>query len=450
MMKKELMYKMVMFLLLVSLAACKKQLDIKPTSSLQVPVSEADFQALMDNTGVFSQIWPYAGTDGADDGFVSDATWAAVSVTGRNAYIWDRNVFNDLPRNDWSMPYTAVFYANVVLEGTAKYGGTTGEWQHIRGQAAFFRAYAYYQLAQEFCRPYDAQTAGSDPGLVLRASSDLNDPSLRATVSATYNQIIGDLTLAANLLPVNVLTKTRPDKAAAFGMLARTYLSMRDYPKAGLYADSALQLQGQLLDYNQATAGSGPSFKRFNDEVVFHTIMSPAPVLLAPRYYVDTVLYSSYANDDLRKKLFFKVAAGTAYHNFNGSYDGTANLFNGIATDELYLVRAEAAARSANTNRALADLNLLRKSRYQVAAYRPLVSADAAEVLGWVLAERRKELLLRGLRWTDLRRLNTEPAYAKTVVKLINGTRYELKPGDARFVWPVPLEVISNTGIAQN
>jgi hypothetical protein len=434
----------------LGLSSCKKQLDIKPTLSLLVPSTQADFQALMDNNNVLTQVWPYAGTDAADDGFITDATWASVSVTNRNAYIWNRDVFNDLPRNDWSYSYAVVFYANIVLEGTSKYGDGSQGWKNVLGQAAFFRGYAYYALAQEFCKSFDRATSGSDPGLVLRASSDLNAKSIRATVAQTYQQIVNDLTLAAAVLPVDVAAKTRPGRAAAFAMLSRTYLLMNNYDKAYIYADSALLLSGKLADYNLLTAGTSPSFKRFNDEVIFHTIMFNATVMLAPRYLVDTALYASYSSDDLRKKLFFKLAATKPYYNFNGSYDGTSSLFNGLATDELYLARAEAGARLGKAEAALADLNLLRKNRYQAAAYTPLVSTNAAEVLAWVLQERRKELVLRGQRWTDLRRLNGEEAFRKTVVKVVNGQRYELPPGDQRYVFPIPQQVIAETGIAQN
>jgi hypothetical protein len=204
------------------------------------------------------------------------------------------------------------------------------------------------------------------------------------------------------------------------------------------------------MDFNQLTAGNAVAFKRFNDEVIFHTVLSSAPVLLAPRYLIDTGVYASYEANDLRKALFFKKAATKPYYNFNGSYDGTTALFNGPAVDELYLIRAEAAARSGKTEAALADLNLLRKNRYSAASYVPLNSSAAAEVLGWVLTERRKELVLRGQRWTDLRRLNKEAAYQKTVVKIVNGQRYELPPGDGRYVWPIPRSVVAETGIAQN
>jgi tetratricopeptide (TPR) repeat protein len=439
-------------LLLIGIAAfsCKKQLEVKSSSALEVPVSLSDFQSLMDNNNVMTQVWPLAGIAGGDEGIVSTANWQSAPLTPRNAYIWDRNVFNDNPRNDWSLAYTAIFYTNVVLEGIQKNGQHTADWNNIQGQASFFRGYAYYQLAQQFCKPYNVQSADTDPGLVLRNSSDLNVKPVRSTVAQTYARMIADLSAAVPLLPVTAVVKTRPCRSAAYAVLARVYLSMRDYPKAGLYADSSLKLNSQLLDYNAIKVTTSPSFTRFNTEVLLHTLSTPIAMLLSPKCTVDTTLYRSYETGDLRKILFFQLQAGTSNYTFKGSYDGTISLFNGPATDEMYLVRAESAARAGNKDAAMADLNTLRQNRFAKAAYQPLSASDAAQALTLVLTERKKELLFRGLRWSDLRRLNQEPALADTLKKIVNGQTYTLPPNDARYTLPLPLVVISDTGMAQN
>ncbi len=447
---KELKVYLGAILFLTVIVSCRKQLDVKPSSSLEVPASAVDFQALMDNTSKISQVWPYAGIAGGDESFVTTDTWLAAKVTERNAYVWDRNVFNDLDRNDWSLPYSVIYYANVVLEGAAKNGQSPGDWNNIRGQASFLRGYAYYQLAQEFCKAYDPATAATDAGLVLRESSDLNVKSVRSSVAQTYARMIADLSAAAPLLPLVAVVKTRPCRAAAYAMLARTYLSMGVYEKAGLYADSSLRLTGILIDYNKVNAGSRATFARFNDEVLFHTTSFPTAMLLPPKLMVDSNLYALYEAGDLRKTLFFKPQPGTSWFTFNGSYDGTVILFNGPASDEMYLVRAESEARGGNLTAALTDLNGLRKKRYASADYQPLAAGNEETVLSWILLERRRELLFRGLRWTDLRRLNREPALAKTLKKTVNGHLYELPPGDARYVWPIPQQVIGDTGMAQN
>jgi len=68
-----------------------------------------------------------------------------------------------------------------------------------------------------------------------------------------------------------------------------------------------------------------------------------------------------------------------------------------------------------------------------------------------LIQERRKELPFSGnLPWEDLRRLNQEPNFAKTLTRMLNGETFSLPPGDNRYVYPIPENEISLSGIQQN
>jgi len=71
------------------------------------------------------------------------------------------------------------------------------------------------------------------------------------------------------------------------------------------------------------------------------------------------------------------------------------------------------------------------------------------EALAIILIERRKELLMRGLRWADLKRSNKEGAN-KTLIRIINGHPVTLPPNDNRYAQPLPNEIILLTGMPQN
>jgi hypothetical protein len=73
----------------------------------------------------------------------------------------------------------------------------------------------------------------------------------------------------------------------------------------------------------------------------------------------------------------------------------------------------------------------------------------AAAALDTVLAERRKELAFRGIRWSDLRRLNQED-WNITLTRNLNGTPYTLPPNSKLYTLPIPPDVIQESGIAQN
>ena len=74
---------------------------------------------------------------------------------------------------------------------------------------------------------------------------------------------------------------------------------------------------------------------------------------------------------------------------------------------------------------------------------------DAESALQVVLDERRKELVMRGLRWMDLKRLNAQGANI-VVSRGFNGQTVSLLPNDPRYALPIPEDIIQLSGIPQN
>ena len=441
-------------ILIFGLGGCTKDfLSVKRDKSESTLYSVSQLQGLMDNTQRMNASWPEAGLIGADNMYILYEDWLSTSSGARDNYIWGDDVFMAGGVNDWSLPYIAIFYANLVLDGVndiAIDASQTSDLDNVRGQAYFFRAYGFYQLAQLFAKPYNENTSKTDPGVPLRLTSDLNAPTVRSTVQETYDQIIKDLSTSLDLLPVKPLYKTRPSKPAALAMLARTYLVMGDYGNALEDAEKSFQLYDSLMDYNTIDPSPTYPFQFFNAETIFFTRMAgTTSCQYPPKAKVDSGLYKMYQSNDLRKRLFFKPI-DSASQGFYGNYSGESDQFTGIATDEVLLMAAECNARVGNKDKAMQELNLLLKSRYKYGTFVPLQADNQNQALDIVLSERRKELAFRGLRWTDLRRINNDPIRAVTITRILNGEHYVLKPNDPRYVFPIPEDVIQMTGIAQN
>ncbi len=423
----------------IILPGCSKKnfLDAKPNTNLFIPSTLDDFQELLDKDAVINET-PELGELCSDNYYLTSTLWAGIPTKEHNAYIWAPDVYQGQGNvGDWNTPYMAVFYANVVLDGIDTVAVTSDNrqrWSAIKGTAYFTRAYAFYNIAQVFAPVFDSATAGSDMGIPLRLTSGVDEVSTRASVKSTYEQIISDLTKAVGLLPDTIAysNRNRPSRPAAMAMLARTYLSMRAYDKAGAWADSCLGLYNTLLDYNAYVSGGSVPFSRSNNETMYQSrILSATYVLkgvVVSGCVVDSNLYSSYVPNDLRRTIFYTYNP-PALPNIKGSYTGSIFAFSGLATDEVYLIRAECYARAGNTTAAMNDLNTLLQTRWaSTSPYVPFTAATSKDALAVILTERRKELAFRGLRWTDIRRLNKE-GYNITLTRFIGGVQYQLPPG---------------------
>lgn len=438
----------------VSLCSCKKYLDAKTDQKMVVPSTMKDCQALLNNSALMNKQYPFEGEAAADNFYDLYSDWSGFATLEQDGYIWKSNA--DVNYSEWASNYSRVLVANQVIATLNTISPLASEqdtWNFIRGQALFFRAFSFYNIAQIWAPAYDETTASRDMGIPVRLTPDISEVSVRGTVQQTYDQIIKDLkeavVLLPNTAPTSPVNKIQPGKAAAYAALARTWLSMGSYANAGAYADSCLRLYSTLINYASLNAGASYPIARFNSETIFYATLSGAPARLIYSK-VDTTLYRSYAPGDARKTVFFKSNADGSY-SFKGSYDGGAPyiVFTGLTTDEMFLTRAEAFARSGDKDVAMNDLNDLLRTRW-LGAYTNLTAANANEALDLVLAERRKELLYRGLRWTDLRRLNKEPRFAVTLTHVLNGQTYTLPPNDLRYTLLIPQQVLQNVNLPQN
>lgn len=438
--------------LILLFVSCSKYLDIQSNHGLVVPTKLEDLQKLMDDAGIMNLSYSSFGEASADDYYLKQPIFDNLIDYAQNTYIW-KNYYRNYP-NDWSSGYNAVYNCNLVLDRLKSISVNSVDesfYNEVKGSALFYRASQYLYLLWTYAPAFIEGKSKDDLGIVLRNSSDFNEISSRSTVAACYLKIIDDLNACIDLLPEKSALTLRPNRYAAMGMLARTYLSMHNYDKALLYADKVLKKYPELMDYNnlsEVNVDASFPFTIFNKETVWYGELMSSSNLTSSRALIDTLLYRSFDSNDLRKKAFFKVAPdGTA--TFKGSYSGSAKMFTGIAINEMYLIRAECNLRLGNREKALDALNYLMKKRYKTGIFKPYSSIDEREVLTIILKERRRELIFRGLRWMDLKRLNAEGAEI-VIQRNVNGEIQTLLPNSNAYALPLPDDIIRLAGIEQN
>jgi len=428
--------------LILFAASCQDEfLEKKPDKALLVPTTLDDFRALLDNVNTIN-INPSLQIIAGDEYEVVGSS-AGLNALQRNACFWADDVYEATSRvSDWDTPYKQVFYANIVLDGLQDIDPKKSPslYNAIKGTALFLRACAWYNLAQLFAAPY-VPNEDNVYGLPLPLTANVNERPLRSTVQETYRQLMDDLVLAATLLPDQTDFKSRPAKIAAYGLLARVYLTMQNYEQATYYANEALKINHTLMDFNELDLNASSPIPNklpdVNNEVIYYSEGISYAFFRSALVRVNTEITNLFAADDLRKSLYFSPSTGR----FRG--------YKGLAIDELYLIRAEGNCRLGRLTAAIADVNELLEHRYLKGTYDKLDELPQRELLHIVLNERKKELVMRGLRWSDLRRLNQDTETAVILTKNQDGTAIMLNPNENKYTFPLPQTEIGE-GVPQN
>ncbi len=435
--------KVAMIVLLVN---CNRFLDEKSDSNLATAETLADNQALLDDYATLASN-STSGEIAAEDVFVTDADFNTMyDEAMKRLYTWQPSYVSLPTGSDWENCFRRIKIYNTVLFNLGHY--EIGNRDNVEGQALLLRGAAYLEAAQIWCLAYDKNTAEAKLGLPLRLDPDMNIPSVRSTLQETYSQILVDLHRAAILLPVNQLAVSRPSKTTALAYLSRVYLYMGDYTNALKHGKEALSYHDSLMNFNTLNSASAYPIKNKNVEVLLPTLMSYSPFLATTKAKINNDLYQSYDTNDLRKTIFFKPLA-TGEILFKGNYSGSTTRMTCIATDEVYLNVAEAQAYLDDKTSAMRTLNDLLRTRWKSGTFIELSASSAAQALQMIRAERRKELLFRGLRWADLKRYNREGANI-SLSKTISGQLFTLPPNDLRYAIAIPEDIIKMTGMPQN
>lgn len=455
----------ILIILVCILVGCSKTdfLNEKPNSSIAQPKTIGELQQLLENTEMFNRTGALAQI-GADDLYLTDANWETATATERNAYIWNDIIYDgDQTVNDWNTPYSAIFHANVVLDGLEvnnHLGTEIGK--YTRAWALYARAFAYYDLVRNFCPVYNEATASIDLGVPIRLSPNIDYLAQRASLKDCLDLIINDLQSSLPDLPSerpgNNLN--RPWKNAVYALLARIYLDLRNYERAEFYADQSLAAYKKLIDYKILNKNASNPFTFNNDEIIYfvcQVVKYPTTTIntASTKAFVAPELIGLYQPNDPRKPLYFRQLTG-GYYGKKIGYQGIGNYhFTGLATDEVYLIKAECLARRNEVLQGMNVLNELLVNRWDATMtnpalqFTPRTATNKEDALNTILEERRKELVWRALRWQDLRRLNTE-GLNKTLTRTLKGNSYSISPNSPRYTMPIPDEEVILSGIKQN
>lgn len=450
---------LIIFVLITVLfqASCDKYLDIQP-KGVRLLATVEDFELWLESDFLQTQV-PSELSYLADLKDVTTIT-SPPRMGPDWVYTWQKQFSEDLQATPvfWAHLYKVIYYYNTaIIDIKDATGGTQEQRQNIRAEGLLGRAFTYLQLVNLYGKQYNEATAKTDLAVPFVISNDLSEPTPnRSTVQEIYDYIIADLTEAIPLLPKNNdNNRFRGSVAAAYSVLARTYLFMGNYPQAMRNAKLALENgPNTIVDYsNLNNVENTPNLKRRPD-AIFARYSTGRGSMQFPTLE----LLKSYNRNDKRLNLFFSnipvmpqlggyvfVKRGvTMYWPGGLTMRGQYVYPNcGTSVAEMRLIIAEAAARANDLTTASEELHQVRKCRFPAHAYTKFESTNQETMLKEVLKERIFEFPFHGMRWFDMKRLDAQGRMPDVVrYNIDNQPVATLPAGSKKYTLQIPMQVL--------
>ncbi|WP_316797098.1 RagB/SusD family nutrient uptake outer membrane protein [Pedobacter agri] len=477
---------------LTAITSCKK-LDLKPYDAVDISTG---FNTVLDakywNSGIYAALRGRVyGSYNVLQEVQGDQLNASIDFGNRNGapHRWGSFLNNDDFAGIYQGYYSGLSNVNVVIKGyeqiQASAGAQTDSLNTYKADARMARAYYFHELVKRFAKAYNPATAASDLGIPLVTEFDLAAKPARATVKATYDQILADLAFAkslntkrANLRGARYFT---PD--AVLALEARVKLDMQDWQ--GAYdAANTLIASGRYPLYTTAaglksywaTDATQEDIMRINATLAetvntnaIYLGLNGAAGFFAPDFIPTQTVVDSYDAADLRKGVYFEQKLirmqGINYPNvwlvnkfpgnpalFTTQYTNYQNANKIFRIGEVYAIAAEAAANLSQSGNALTALNALRTARGLTA----LSGLTGTTLINEVRAERTRELNFDGFHLFDLKRwgLGFTRGTAQVTAAVQNSTGFTgltIAASDPKFIWGLPTnDIILNPNLVQN
>ena len=457
---KNIFYTALAGIGLIGLGSCKKFLDLQPISDVtSAAYYKTAAQAETALTGAYDAL-QQSNYYGFHEFNLNEVQSDNCLAGGDSPDIFQIDNFTATPTNavllQYSFVYVAIARDNDVIDHVtamdkALFAGQRQ--QQILGEARFLRGLNYFNIVREY---------GHIP-LQLSSVTKLDNSVINLPQSSAddvYKAIIADLQYAADNLPAD-MANGRATKGAALGLLAKVYLTLKDWQKA---ADYAQQVIG-LAKYSTAIPYDDIFTQKHNAEVIFDVEYTGGPEgntlpdLLLPyplatfefkKFGTPTAdMIAAYAPGDIRKAssiIFMTTIDGPnfphvyKYRNAAAFAAPTNVIILRIADVKLML--AEALNETGYGDpRALGALNEIRQ-RASLPVFTTITLPDQASFREAVYKERRVELAFEGHRWADL--VRTGRALSTMQVTYPNITSDKL-------ILPIPqAEIDKNTALKQN
>lgn len=399
-----------------------------------------------------------------------------------NEYGWLRHPDPDsgLSLFGFNYYYSLISTANTILEHIEQVEGDESLRKQIKGEAYLFRALGHFQMVQLYGKRYEAGKENTQLGVPCRTTSG-TEGMARNTVEEVYKQVNEDLDLAIDLL-ANYKRKelNHFSRAVAYGLKARVALVQENWTVAVKAAEAALadsRSEGRELQSGESLLEGFNNAER-NPEWMWASIMTTEQDLSFSHFFsymswnynstpvrkstrcINKHLYAKVSPTDIRARWWDPEGTAevplSSYSKWKYQHRKFTSQSNGSSVNdmvymrmsEMYLIKAEAEARSGQESQARQTLHewlITRDPAYT------LSSNSGQALVDEILIQRRIELWGEGFRFTDLKRLNMDMDRRDSNHDESVCTILHVPAGDSRWQWKIPTaEINVNPLMEQN
>lgn len=437
------------------------------------------------------------------DWMTDDATWTLgtnIRLEHEQMFRWEEvtaggPTVQDTPDFYWFETYNAIAHANEVLaiidDLPLESDEDAARKDAIEGEALLIRAYGHFMLVNMFGEHFDTQSAGSDDGVPY-----IKDPETeflvgyeRESVRKVYSEIEDDLLKGLPLIDdtfYNNSGKYHFTRNAALAFATRFYLFQRDFQRVIQYADQLLganpsafirDLTASHFRNASSSITEYPRLYSSPEEGANLLLMRKISLVQRPDFAfgVDRNEYSAIFNQnpfstavtDRRENPAFVKGQNALYPVRYQSLFERASLNSNVGFpyyihmaftgEEVLLNRAEAKAFTGDNDGAIEDLQVLTNRRYDggdITLSQGLINSfigfngtqddDFLNVINYIITERRKEFIMQGLRWYDIKRFGF--AFQHITPAGVS----QLTADDPRKIMQIPQSAIEVGGLEPN
>ncbi len=353
--------------------------------------------------------------------------------------------------------------ANIVLANADQASGDRKLLDQLKAEAYALRSYMHFLLVNMYAKAYDPASAATDGGIPYVTDINFEQINPKLTVQEVYDKMLADVdaAIASQALPDRPKNSMRFGKAFAYALKAKILMSIRNYSGALDAVNSALAINNTLEDHryllsepvraNRVLSRKGLTAQ---DNLFYAFSNTFDPSLLTPTY---EILSDYYEPGNIIKDYtnVYNYQLGALYVGLPDipawiaiGYEGNSG---GMTVSDLVMMKAECLIRSDKVSAGMEEIEKIRIRRIAPEVYKPLVAKDVPTAMAHLKKVSRIEFLFTWRNFVNIKRWNTEPAYAETTKRTINGKTYVLKASSPLWILPFPQSATQfNTTLTQN